>query len=119
MHLVNSWTDPHVLSDIITSPAASGKEDYTCPSLNREWEGVNSNMTSPPSKMTTFQYFFQQISPSNLDEARYKNEEGFVRGGSVGWHLNPLLLETRYARVHVLTQECAYNFQGLKNNAQK
>jgi hypothetical protein len=50
---------------------------------------------------STWKYFLQQIANLDADSRRnkYKNEEGFVTGGSVGWHLNPLLLEPRYARV--------------------
>lgn len=49
--------------------------------------------------MSIVNYFTKHIV-GQLDENGYLTQEGFVTGSSVGWHINPLLLEHRYARIH-------------------
>ena len=51
----------------------------------------------PDHKVSLIKSFLLSICKNDRDN--YHNGEGLVDGGSIGWHLNPLLLETRYARI--------------------
>ena len=69
---------------------------------SKERSSVDSESSAKKQPLqSTVEYFIENIGRigGHGDDADVSGDQGLVRGGSLGWQVNPLLLEQRYARV--------------------